>query len=128
MPYKDPEVRKRKHAEYSKKYYEANKPTEKIRLLHNKKQKKVEWDVYKATLKCINCGENHPATFDFHHVNPEEKKYSVNDLVSNKRWARVYEEIKKCIVLCANCHRKHHYEEDQQKKKAKKKPRLVSGV
>lgn len=120
MPFKDPEVRKAKHAEYSKKYYEANKEKTLERVKIIKAKNKKQWDRYKSTLSCINCGFKHPAVIDFHHVNPEEKEYAVNDLVSNKQWVKVYEEIKKCIALCANCHRIHHWTEVEQAKKAKK--------
>ena len=48
---------------------------------------------------------------DFHHINPEDKEYSVSDLISNKMFTKAYKEIKKCIVLCANCHRIHHWNE-----------------
>ena len=129
MPYKDPEVRKRKHAEYSKKYYEANKQSIIANGKIRKKARKVNWQAFKATLSCLNCGENHPATFDFHHVerHPDNKK--VHRLIQDNNIGRALEEIKKCIVLCANCHRKHHWEEEQEnKKKRNKKPRLVSGV
>jgi hypothetical protein len=77
MPYKDPEIKKAKHAEYSKKYYEANK--EKI-IAKNKVRKRVrrsDWQVFKATLSCVNCGENHPATFDFHHIDRNEKDFAI---------------------------------------------------
>jgi len=115
--------------EYSKKYYEANK--EKV-IANNKVRKKVrriDWQVFKATLSCVNCGENHPATFDFHHVERHPDNRKVHKLLQSNNIGGALEEIKKCVVLCANCHRKHHYEEDKEKKKKrKKKPRLVSGA
>jgi hypothetical protein len=128
MPYKDPEVRKRKHAEYSKKYYEANKQKIITNGKIRKKIRKVDWQAFKATLSCVNCGENHPATFDFHHVERHPDNRKVHKLLQGNNIGGALEEIKKCIVLCANCHRKHHWEEDRQKKKANKKPRLVSGA
>jgi hypothetical protein len=119
MPYKDLEVRKRKHAEYSKKHYEKNKETEKIRIANTKKEKKAEWIAYKATLKCTNCGFNHSAALDFHHIDPKTKEGAVHQFITNGKFARAYEEAKKCIVLCANCHRIHHYEERLYRKKKK---------
>jgi hypothetical protein len=47
---------------------------------------------------------------DFHHKNPKTKKDKVSRLVDcafNKTIILV--EIRKCVVLCANCHRKFHY-------------------
>ena len=111
MPYKDPEVRKRKHAEYSKKYYEANKDFVKLTTKKGKKEKRAEWYAFKSTLKCTKCGFNHPAALDFHHTNPEEKEGSVHSYISNGQFAKARKELKKCIVLCANCHRIHHHEE-----------------
>jgi len=47
--------------------------------------------------------------FDFHHVNPEEKLFNIMQGLNCKRLEDVYKEIKKCILLCSNCHRiKHH--------------------
>jgi hypothetical protein len=111
MPYKDPEVRKRKHAEYSRSYYLANKDKVKAATVGANKRNKEIWDTFKKTLQCTKCGFAHPAALDFHHEDPEQKEYNVHKLVSNKRFAKAYEEIKKCTVLCANCHRIHHYNE-----------------
>ena len=71
-------------------------------------------------LKCTKCGFDHHAALDFHHEDPTEKEYNVNRLVSDGRFKKAYAEIEKCIVLCANCHRIHHYEEK------KKPPSLLS--
>ena len=116
MPYKDPETRKRKNAEYSKKYYESRKETEKIRLTATRKERKAEWVAYKATLKCTQCGFNHPAALDFHHTDPKTKEGAVNKFVSDGMFAKAYKEIKKCIVLCSNCHRLYHYNEILERK------------
>lgn len=118
MPYKDLEVRKRKHAEYSKKYYEANKKeiiaSGKIR----KKARKADWQAFKATLSCVTCGEDHPATFDFHHIERHPDNRKVYKLLQQNNIGAAFEEIKKCMVLCSNCHRKVHWQENQEKNPA----------
>jgi hypothetical protein len=111
MPYKDENVRKAYHKQQSRKYYLANK--EKV-LASNKLSRatgKARWDTFKLTLKCTKCGFNHPAALDFHHVDPSKKENIISNLVSNGRFAAAMEELQKCIVLCANCHRVHHHNE-----------------
>lgn len=62
--------------------------------------------------KCEECGENHPACLQFHHINPEEKSFSLSTktLAATIQfpWEVILEELKKCKLLCANCHAKHH--------------------
>jgi hypothetical protein len=111
MPYKDKEVKKAKNKEYSRKHYEANKK-QLIEANSKYKQKKWrEWKTYKSSLCCAQCGFSHIAALDFHHEDPTTKEYDVNRLISNGQFKKAEEEIKKCIVLCANCHRIHHYNE-----------------
>lgn len=64
----------------------------------------------KETLSCEHCGENHTACIDFHHKDPHDKEIAVSDAL-RMRWPeeKVRAEIAKCMVLCANCHRKLHY-------------------
>lgn len=62
--------------------------------------------------KCANCRQTFaPCVYDFHHVNPEEKEFTIgeNTLASKKRF---FEEVEKCILLCANCHRLVHYKDN----------------
>lgn len=63
----------------------------------------------KRKLKCSKCRNSDCRVLDFHHVKGN-KKFNISDLalmgLSKKR---VLKEIKKCIVLCANCHRIEHY-------------------
>ena len=57
--------------------------------------------------KCNKCNfKGHPGAFHFHHINPREKKYELNanKLLKKDRW----QEIKKCQLLCANCHSIEH--------------------
>ena len=116
MPYKNPKVKKEKHKEYSRKHYEANKEKTKLRTRTTKAKEKKKWYTYKSTLKCANCGFSHIAAMDFHHVDRSNYR-SVNKLAQNGNYAAAMEEIKKCIPLCANCHRIHHHEDRLHKKK-----------
>ncbi len=67
----------------------------------------------KAELKCQKCGYNKcPEALDFHHIDPEEKEERIAKMISNNySLDKVKKEVKKCIVLCANCHREFHYYE-----------------
>jgi hypothetical protein len=111
MPYKDPEVRKAYHKEKSRKHYLTNRAKTLIANAKIRKEAKDKWIAYKSGLSCTKCGFNHVAALDFHHTDPALKDGNIHRFVSNGRFAKAYEEIKKCIVLCANCHRIHHYKE-----------------
>ncbi len=56
--------------------------------------------------KCQECGEDRPWVLSFHHKNPDNK-ISI-DSIKTYRWSVLKKEIKKCIVLCHNCHREIH--------------------
>lgn len=121
MPYKDPEVRKLKQAGYSKAYYEKNRELVISKINRNKRENRKWFAEFKATKSCIECGENHPATLDFHHVRPCKSDKKVNQLVSDgHNRIRIEKEIAKCVVLCSNCHRKHHHDERIQRKRIAK--------
>jgi predicted HNH restriction endonuclease len=111
MPYKDVNVRKQKHKEYSRKHYEGNYAKRREELNARRQELKGEWLKYKGTLKCTVCGFNHVAALDFHHEDPSQKEHDINRLISDGRFKKAYEEIQKCVVLCANCHRIHHHNE-----------------
>jgi hypothetical protein len=111
MPYKDLEVRKRKHKKYSREHYLANKVARQAKLRARRKELKAEWDEYKASLICIKCGFSHPAALDFHHRDAKNKESIVSKLIGDGCFTRAKKEAAKCDVLCANCHRIHHYEE-----------------
>lgn len=120
MPYADPEKRKAKNREYQKIWYQKNKTRHLATVQKKQREYKSAWDKFKATLSCTHCGFSHPAAIDFHHVVRDGTKQSVNALIQNRRYGAAYEEIKKCIPLCANCHRVHHYLEDHNERKERR--------
>ena len=63
---------------------------------------------YKKTLCCKKCGEKRYYLFDFHHRNPKEKDFTIAEH-SRAKFETIKNEIEKCDVLCANCHREWHY-------------------
>jgi hypothetical protein len=67
----------------------------------------------KKDLKCNRCDENHPATLQFHHIDPTKKEIAISTAVKNGlSESSILREIEKCEVLCANCHSKEHWTED----------------
>lgn len=75
-----------------------------------KRENRMRFAEYKATLLCVKCGESHPACLDFHHRDPLEKDFLLSDIRSRSLHS-IQKEIDKCDVLCANCHRKLHWNE-----------------
>ena len=64
------------------------------------------------TLKspCVKCGESRPYIIQFHHVDPSTKTFAVaSGAAHHKTKDEVVEEAKKCVCLCANCHKEFHY-------------------
>ena len=119
MPYKDPAKKKEKQKEYAKKYYEDNKDKLIAASSRARKSKRAEFAAFKSRLSCTQCGENHPATLDFHHIVPNPANKKITELLRSGRFNFAMEEImNKCVVLCSNCHRKHHWEENKKGAKA----------
>jgi hypothetical protein len=103
------------YEKYGKAYYEKNKAKVIENTRRNKAKWREQWWEYKSTLSCTVCGENHPAALDFHHPKKEDKEDHVYSFINQGRYGKAREEAAKCIVLCANCHRKHHWDERQKK-------------
>lgn len=57
---------------------------------------------------CVICGEMDREVLDFHHVNPEEKRFTLSGSFANHGMEKVIAEVQKCVVLCANDHRRVH--------------------
>ena len=61
---------------------------------------------YLSDKQCVDCGfKSHPAALDFDHVRGD-KRANVSTLVATSySWSTILEEIEKCEIRCANCHR-----------------------
>jgi hypothetical protein len=57
---------------------------------------------------CANCGYNKcKRSLDFHHIDPSQKDLNIGSFqVMN--FDTLAHEAKKCVMLCANCHREVH--------------------
>jgi len=62
---------------------------------------------YRLAHPCIKCNERDPYCLDFHHIHG--KDIDIRRATCDCGLKRLQEEIAKCIVLCANCHRKEHH-------------------
>lgn len=79
----------------------------------NQKKRGIERKIYFINNLggcCSKCGYNkNLAALEFHHVNPESKEFQIDiRRLSNTSMDKLQEEIHKCILLCANCHREEH--------------------
>jgi len=95
--------------------YHANRPEglkqRKVKLQRKRiRTIRLQLTEYKKLHSC-KCGEDHIACLDFHHIS-DKKEINIADTIK-RGWpfTRILEEIKKCIIICSNCHRKIHYKE-----------------
>lgn len=59
--------------------------------------------------KCSLCGyDKLQNALEFHHLNPEEKSYGVSSQGVCHDLETDLQEVRKCILVCANCHREIH--------------------
>lgn len=112
--------------EIDKELYTSNHSDRKrkIRNRQNKVQtnlKELLTDIKKKS-KCTICGESRWWVLDFHHI--RDKRFEVSSLARRGCSLETFkEEIDKCIVVCANCHRDLHYKESEEYNKWNKEKR-----
>lgn len=96
------------HNKYQKEYFDKNKDQriKQNKRVNNHQNKKValvaEW---KQESGCVVCGYNRCAkSLHYHHLDPSEKNFDVSHGAKSRKIEDVKKEIKKCVILCANCH------------------------
>jgi hypothetical protein len=60
---------------------------------------------YKLGKSCVDCGESDPIVLEFDHVRGE-KRADIGRMSQVATWAKIEDEIAKCELRCANCHRR----------------------
>jgi len=94
---------------WKERYYENHAH---YRKSHNTSRKRVrEQNAYRvfeylAAHPCIICGESDPIVLEFDHRIKDDKIENIANLIRDAKWERIEFEIRKCDVLCANCHRR----------------------
>lgn len=106
--------------------YQENKETNRVLALqyyhsHKEEQSKKHLDrAHEAKIKAIKLkgekcsvcgitynGEN-ASIFDFHHIDPNEKEFNPKRVINSGLTTKALEELDKCVLVCANCHRLIH--------------------
>ena len=103
---------KKKRKQYLKQWNKDNK--EKQQIYHIKIYNKIRKIIEKAKYQpCLDCNVKYPYyVMDFHHTK-NNKSLNVGLSRSIKR---TIEEIKKCIVICSNCHRVRTWKNKKRKR------------
>ena len=90
-------------------YYDSMCKSCKSKYITERRRKiKLKAIEYKGG-KCVKCGYDNLATpevFDFHHIDPSQKDFAIGSQV--RKFETLKEELDKCVLLCANCHRIEH--------------------
>ncbi len=77
-----------------------------------KNREKIRKDLIYSIVgyKCWRCGYNRTTRgLCFHHTNPSEKLFNISGReYTNLAWKNVFSEMKKCCLLCQNCHSEYH--------------------
>lgn len=59
--------------------------------------------------KCQLCDYNRcNGALEFHHIDEKTKSFDLSTGGLTRSWAKIKEELNKCILVCANCHREIH--------------------
>lgn len=85
----------------------------------NSQELRKKIDKIKLKAGCAICGYNkHPAALSFDHIDPKTKyrtkagkAVQVSDMIRNGRfkWETIVEEMRKCRILCMNCHMEENH-------------------
>lgn len=85
----------------------VNHLKKKTRLNKRYRNRKLVFD-YLKDKTCEECGEDHVACLEFDHLEECDKRHNISELVKNGAPERIlFKEIRKCRILCSNCHKKH---------------------
>ena len=93
---------------YGKQHYLANRQryidqarAQKQRLALERTRYLIEFFV---THPCADCGEQDPVVLEFDHL--RDKSFAIGPALSRRNWQSILDEMEKCEVVCANCHRR----------------------
>ena len=95
-------------AEYNRAHYRAN-PDIYLRRARRRaesvRRERIQYLLeYFRTHPCVDCGEADPLVLEFDHLG--NKVFTISEGLRDRAWQPILDEIDKCEVVCANCHRR----------------------
>lgn len=61
---------------------------------------------YFASHPCQDCGETDPMVLELDHLDAKAESFNISHALPYRGWQSILDEIEKCEVVCANCHRR----------------------
>jgi len=102
--------KKDKNSEYFRKWYSENKEAQQQRVKDRKIRIRDEVRQYKESNACMDCKVFYKHyIMDFDHRDRSTKISNVAELANSGSIKKVWDEIAKCDLVCANCHRERTY-------------------
>ena len=97
--------------EYQRSWLSKNRETQRKRVNDNNKKLKKRNAEYICNFlsanPCVVCSESDIVVLDFDHIDPKTKYKTISEMIRTaSSLEKIIEEIAKCQVLCANCHRR----------------------
>jgi transposase len=78
----------------------THKRTRDLRSANTKRLREL-----KENIGCVDCKEMYPHyVLEFDHLPQYEKLGIVTNIARRYSWEKALEEVKKCDIVCANCH------------------------
>jgi len=96
--------------DHAKEYYKVNKEKQKeqineARRIRVKENREKYFNVLSSN-SCVDCSETNPIVLEFDHKDDVDKISGVGKMIGHgNSWDKIKEEMAKCDVRCANCHR-----------------------
>lgn len=93
---------------YGKQHYSANRQRYIDQARAIKQKLRLERTAYLIQYfkahPCTDCGEEDPVVLEFDHL--RDKAFDIGAGLTSTSWQKLLDEIEKCEVVCANCHRR----------------------
>ena len=84
----------------------AQRREELIKAVAKRRRKIKELSIKYKGGKCQICGySKYQGALDLHHKIPNTKSFGIADKGYTRSWKIIKEELDKCVLVCANCHR-----------------------
>jgi hypothetical protein len=95
-------------AKYNRAHYLANRELyirrARSRAIAVRRERTAYLIEYFRTHPCVDCGERDPLVLEFDHL--DDKAFNIAEGIRDRSWQALLDEIAKCEVVCANCHRR----------------------